>query len=305
MSKYVIISFVKFRKNFMGAFQTNTRIESNPYRRIQPSNRGSTGIRKTAETNFSGLLQNAVKKIDNKKLDSGSMEEIFQAAAEKYNVPLNLLKAVAKAESGFDASAVSRCGAQGVMQLMPSTAKALGVENPLDAEQNIMGGAKYLSDLISRYDGDVKLALAAYNAGSGNVAKYGGIPPFKETQAYVKKVMSYAGEDLSAEDISSQTDSLSALSSLMGYSAAGLNSIGTMDSLSLLGTLLNYEPATAAAASGTQGANSTVFTYDDYLLFLQLYTAQLQMNATRSMASAASVSDLFASDSGTGSMFLL
>ncbi|WP_277668630.1 lytic transglycosylase domain-containing protein [Caproiciproducens galactitolivorans] len=293
----------------MGAFQTNTRIESNPYRRIQPSNRSSTGIKKATGTSFSGLLQNAVKKIDNKKLDSGSMEEIFQTAAEKYNVPLNLLKAVAKAESGFDASAVSRCGAQGVMQLMPATAKALGVEDPLDAEQNIMGGAKYLSDLISRYDGDVKLALAAYNAGSGNVAKYGGIPPFKETQAYVKKVMSYAGEDLSAEDISSQTDSLSALSSLMGYSpaysTAGLNSVGTMNSLSALGTLLRDSSATAAVPSGSQGANSTAFTYDDYLLFLQLYTAQLQMNATRSMASAASVSDLFSSDSGTGSMFLL
>ncbi len=127
-----------------------------------------------------------------------SLDSIFQKAAQEYDVPVALLKAIAKAESNFNPEAVSSAGAQGVMQLMPATAQSLGVTDPFNAEQNIMGGAKYIKQMLERYDGDVKLALAAYNAGSGNVAKYGGIPPFEETQNYVKKVMAYAGEDLTA-----------------------------------------------------------------------------------------------------------
>lgn len=130
-----------------------------------------------------------------------SMDAIFEEAAAIYQIPVNLLKAIGKAESGFDASAVSPAGAQGVMQLMPATAEALGVKDPFDARSNIMGGAKYISDLLRRYDGDIDLALAAYNAGSGNVAKYGGVPPFKETRNYIKRIREYMGTDLTAESI--------------------------------------------------------------------------------------------------------
>ncbi len=126
------------------------------------------------------------------------LDRIFRTASGKYNVPENLLKAVAKAESGFNRTAESKCGAQGIMQLMPSTAKSLGVTDPFNAEQNIMGGAKYLSQMLERFDGNTELALAAYNAGPGNVSKYGGIPPFEETQNYVKKVMGYCGENITA-----------------------------------------------------------------------------------------------------------
>lgn len=122
------------------------------------------------------------------------LNRIFEEAAEKYQVPIALLKAVAKAESNFNPEDVSSSGAMGIMQLMPETAKGLGVTDPFDPEQNIMGGAKYLADKLAMYDGNVELALAAYNAGSGNVAKYGGVPPFEETKTYIKRVLSYMEE---------------------------------------------------------------------------------------------------------------
>ena len=118
----------------------------------------------------------------------------FKEAATTYNVDVKLLKAIAKAESNFNPSDTSRSGAMGIMQLMPATAKELGVTDAYDARQCIMGGAKYISDKIAMYDGDITLALAAYNAGSGNVKKYGGVPPFTETQNYIKKVLGYYNE---------------------------------------------------------------------------------------------------------------
>ncbi len=116
---------------------------------------------------------------------------IFQEAAQTYGVDVNLLTAIARQESNFTATATSSSGAMGIMQLMPATAQGLGVNDAYNPYENIMGGAKYISQLLSRYNGDVSLALAAYNAGSGNVAKYGGIPPFAETQNYVSKVLGY------------------------------------------------------------------------------------------------------------------
>ena len=120
-----------------------------------------------------------------------NLEEYFKEASETYGVDINLLKAIARQESNFNPSATSSAGAMGGMQLMPSTAKGLGVTNAYDAQQNIMGGAKLMAQNLKKYNGDVSLALAAYNAGGGNVDKYGGIPPFKETQNYVKKVLGY------------------------------------------------------------------------------------------------------------------
>lgn len=119
------------------------------------------------------------------------LDAYFEEAAQKYNVDVKLLKAIAHAESNYNPNATSSSGAMGVMQLMPSTAKSLGITDAYNARDNIMGGAKVISDHLSRYDGDLSLALAAFNAGSGNVAKYGGVPPFTETQNYIKKVLSY------------------------------------------------------------------------------------------------------------------
>ncbi|QQZ08206.1 lytic transglycosylase domain-containing protein [Heyndrickxia vini] len=118
------------------------------------------------------------------------LDSIIQKASEKYNVPAKLIKSVIQHESSFNSNAVSSAGASGLMQLMPSTASSLGVTDVFDPEQNIFAGSKYLKNMLDRYDGDIKLALAAYNAGPGNVDRYGGIPPFKETQNYVKNISS-------------------------------------------------------------------------------------------------------------------
>lgn len=145
---------------------------------------------------------------------------IFQEASEKYGVDLNLLTAIARQESNFDASATSSSGAMGIMQLMPATAAGLGVEDAYDAYENIMGGSKYISELLDRYDGDTSLALAAYNAGSGNVAKYGGIPPFAETQNYVTKVLGYYSD--TSSDATSGSSAVS--SSATGTSSTNISS---------------------------------------------------------------------------------
>lgn len=118
----------------------------------------------------------------------GFYESYIQQAATSYGLSPALLRAVMDAESAGKKDAVSPKGAQGLMQLMPATAKQYGVSDPFDPAQSIDGGARYLSYLFTRYDGDRRLALAAYNAGEGTVDKYGGIPPYAETKAYVRKI---------------------------------------------------------------------------------------------------------------------
>lgn len=122
---------------------------------------------------------------------SAELEAYFEEASKTYGVDIKLLKAIAKQESNFNANATSKSGAMGIMQLMPFTAKELGIDDAYDAKSNIMGGAKLIAKLLDKYDGNKTLALAAYNAGSSNVDKYGGVPPFNETQNYVRKVLSY------------------------------------------------------------------------------------------------------------------
>jgi len=117
------------------------------------------------------------------------LEALVREAADKHGLDPALVRAVVAVESAFEPRAVSRKGAQGLMQLMPATAAELGVRDALDPAQNLDGGSRHLRALVERYDGDLKRALAAYNAGAGAVARHGGVPPYRETREYVGKVL--------------------------------------------------------------------------------------------------------------------
>ncbi len=131
--------------------------------------------------------------MENRKNPTSASRNEINELIDKYSAQAGLdvdfVKAVINQESGFNPNATSKCGAMGLMQLMPGTAQGLGVTNAYDPEQNIQGGTKYLKGLMDRFDNNKSLALAAYNAGPNAVKKYGGIPPYQETQNYVKSVL--------------------------------------------------------------------------------------------------------------------
>jgi soluble lytic murein transglycosylase-like protein len=126
---------------------------------------------------------------------SGEIARMVRSLAPKYRLDPNLVLAVVEAESGFNPKALSPKNAQGLMQLIPATAERFGVRDVWDPEQNLHGGMAYLRWLLDRFDGDVKLALAGYNAGEKAVERHGGIPPYRETQSYVKRIMRRLGAD--------------------------------------------------------------------------------------------------------------
>ncbi|MBR5305047.1 MAG: lytic transglycosylase domain-containing protein [Candidatus Gastranaerophilales bacterium] len=123
------------------------------------------------------------------KAQKVDIDELIETFSQKYDIDGDFIKAIIKQESGFNAKATSKKGAMGLMQLMPKTAESLGVVDAYNPSQNIEGGVKYLKGLLDKYDNNKELALAAYNAGPGAVKKYGGIPPYKETQNYINNIM--------------------------------------------------------------------------------------------------------------------
>ena len=138
-------------------------------------------------------VTNAGWRPDCEPVPESERESMFERAAAKEGIGAGLIREVARRESAFYPCAVSSKGALGLMQLMPGTAASLGVDDPFDPESNVFAGAQLLSALLGRYRGDTRLALAAYNAGSGRVEDYGGVPPFRETQNYVGKILEAIG----------------------------------------------------------------------------------------------------------------
>ena len=189
---------------------------SGTLRRVQYSNGVAAGI-----YGYSGksAIQNEGKASNDKEDLNGSFYSLsdeqlkeyinlcIQKASEKYDVDSNLIKAVIKQESDFNTRALSKAGARGLMQLMPETARMLNIDDVWDIEKNIDGGTRHIKSMIHMFDGDLRLALAAYNAGSGAVRRYGGIPPYEETQNYVSKVMEYY-ESFSGDSLGSSSGEL-------------------------------------------------------------------------------------------------
>jgi len=172
--------------SFQDALNAATNTDSSSTSTTDNLGNGNTSALDTAKAS---LANNTAYIPQDKSKLMDLINTTIHNASIKYGIDENLIKAVMKQESSFDPTALSHSGAQGLMQLMPGTARALGVTNAWDITQNINGGAQYLKDQLVTFNNDVSLALAAYNAGPNNVKKYNGIPPFQETQDYVQRVL--------------------------------------------------------------------------------------------------------------------
>jgi len=207
-----------------------------------------------------------------------TLDDIFRRASEKYNISYDFLTAVAKAESDFNPNCVSSAGAKGIMQVMPYEAKELGITDVFDPEQNIMGAAKLLAAHLKKFDGDMTLAAAAYNAGSGRVKQYGGVPPFKETQNYVKKIAAYMKEGVKVPD-KTYTVSPNKLSGdvtkSQGIQGQGTQGQGTQAASGAQNQIPGAVPATEEELNQSMvvvgsGEQAVTMTYGAYLRYLEL-----------------------------------
>ena len=231
----------------------------------------ATSEAQTEKTETAAKTSSVSKSTTTSSFKSGetTLQDIFERASQKYDISYDFLVAVAKAESDFNTKCVSSAGAQGIMQVMPEEQKGLGIKDPFDAEQNIMGAAKLLKAHLKKFNGDYTLAAAAYNAGSGTVKKYGGVPPYKETQNYVKKIKKYMEEGVTVPDKKVATNSKD---SSIG---SGASTGATTDSKNNTSSTPEATPATSAdlekvtVAIGT-GESTITMTYGAYLKYLEM-----------------------------------
>ena len=173
------IASVNKKESFENVLKTSSKVKfgdllTNPSTQVQAKIYSNTAIGNTLKSEYT---------------TKNKVQELISRVSKKHGVDEKLVNALVKQESGFNPNAKSKVGALGLMQLMPSTAKSLGVTNALDPEQNVEGGVKYLKSMLDKYNGNIILALAAYNAGPNAVDKYDGVPPYKETQNYVKSIL--------------------------------------------------------------------------------------------------------------------
>jgi soluble lytic murein transglycosylase-like protein len=169
---------------------------ANASRAVAENSTGRNGAQAsgTGTVPFSAIMDYFQNGGETNDIMRTAIEQEIEAAALRHNLDPNLIRAVIRAESNYRHDAVSHAGAMGLMQLMPNTAASLGVTNPFDISQNIEGGTAYLRRMLDMFDQDLDLALAAYNAGQGNVRRHGGIPPFAETQRHVPRVRQFFEE---------------------------------------------------------------------------------------------------------------
>lgn len=249
----------------------DTQSSITPFQKIlEKEEKLTTKAGQTEKTEAANTDKVAASSDESESKAEVTLDDIFKRASEKYDISYDFLTAVAKAESDFNTKCVSSAGAKGIMQLMPDECKEFKVTDPYDAEQNIMAAAKLLKAHLKKFDGDFTLAAAAYNAGSGAVKKYGGVPPYKETQNYVKKINKYMKEGVTVPDRTvsvANTDSYTGSGGSTGVEETASTNVASGFDTGKSATDEDLQEVMVAVGSGQ---DRVTMTYGAYLRYLEL-----------------------------------